>query len=243
MPFITAARQGSVTVVSVDRPPANAMNLALLGELVAMLQRLHEELPAAVVLTGREGCFSAGVDLKEAPGYDAAQQRRMVELINQLALLAYGLPCPLVCAISGHAIAGGLVLAVCGDHRVASTAGRYGLAEVKVGVPFPQAALGVVRAELTAPAARVLALGSRLVDAEACVRLGAFDEALPPGGVLARALEVADELAHLPGAVYARTKAGLRGAALAELRRAADADPLLAGWLPAGADAAPGRAR
>jgi enoyl-CoA hydratase len=148
-----------------------------------------------------------------------------------MALGVYGLPCPVVCAITGHAIAGGFVLAVCGDHRVASLDGRYGLTEVKVGVPYPQAAIGVVRSELTATAARVLALGNRLVGAEECVRLGAFDEAVPARDVLDRALAVARELGALPGDVYARTKAGLRGATLASLRAAAGRDPLLEAWV------------
>jgi enoyl-CoA hydratase len=182
------------------------------------------------VLAGRPGFFSAGLDLKAVPGYGPPEQRRLVDGINRMALGAYGLPCPVACAITGHAIAGGFVLAVCGDHRVAATEGRYGLTEVKVGVPYPQAAIGVVRAELTAPAARVLVLGNRLVDAAECVRLGAFDEAVAPDLVLDRAVEVARELGELPADVYARTKAELRGATLAQLRSAVKTDPLLEAW-------------
>ena len=96
------------------------------------------------------------------------------------------LPCPVVCAITGHAIAGGMVLALCGDHRVAATEVRYGLTEVEVGVPYPQAAIGVVRAELPAPAARVLALGNRLVAYQrrarsAPGRMGSGDLTVPKG--------------------------------------------------------------
>jgi enoyl-CoA hydratase len=209
------------------------MDLELLEELIREIQRLASELPRAVVLAGRPGFFSAGVDLKAVPTYGPAEQRRMVEGINRMALDVYGLPCPVVCAITGHAIAGGFVLAVCGDHRIASSEGRYGLTEVKVGVPYPQAAIGVVRAELTAAATRLLVLGNRLVDADECVRLGAFDEALPPGAVLDRALEVASELATLPAGMYATTKAELRAGTLATLRSSAAADPLLEVWVDA----------
>lgn len=226
-------RRAGIAVLTLDRPPANAMDLALLGDLVEGVQRLATDVPRAVVIAGREGFFSAGADLKAVPGYGPAEQRRMVEAINAMALGVYGLPCPVVCAITGHAIAGGMVLALCGDHRVAATAGRYGLTEVKVGVPYPQAAIGVVRAELPAPAARVLALGNRLVDAHECVRLGAFDEALAPSDVVDRALAVAHELAAMPAAVYARTKAELRGATLAALRISAERDPLLDAWVGA----------
>jgi enoyl-CoA hydratase len=217
--------------MTADRPPVNAMNLELLDELVTTVEQLAADVPAALVLAGRPGAFSAGLDLKAVPAYEPDEQRRMVESINAMALGVYGLPCPVVCAITGHAIAGGMVLALCGDHRVASSEGRYGLTEVKVGVPYPQAAIGVVRAELAPPAARALALGNRLVDAAECVRLGAFDEAVEPGAVVDRALAVAKELAAMPAAVYARTKAELRGATIAALRISAERDPLLDTWL------------
>ena len=217
--------------MTADRPPVNAMNLELLDELVTTVEQLAADVPAALVLAGRPGAFSAGLDLKAVPAYEPDEQRRMVEGINAMALGVYGLPCPVVCAITGHAIAGGFVLAVCGDHRVASSEGRYGLTEVKVGVPYPQGAIGVVRAELTPAAARILVLGNRLVDADECLRLGAFDEVVEPDSVVDRAVEVARELAELPADVYARTKAELRADTLAAVRAAAAADPLLQTWV------------
>jgi enoyl-CoA hydratase len=220
-----------VTVVVIERPPANAMDLELLEDVVAAAERLAADPPAAVVLAGSAGFFSAGVDLKAVPDYGPDEQRRMVELINRMALGYYALTCPLVCAVTGHAIAGGLVLALCSDHRVASTGGRYGLTEVKVGVPYPQAAIGVVRAELTASAARVLVLGNRLLNATSCVELGVFDEAVEGREVLDRAVAVAGELAELPADVYSRTKAELRAATVTALESAAADEPLIKGWV------------
>jgi enoyl-CoA hydratase len=177
------------------------------------------------VLAGRPGFFSAGLDLKAIPGYGPDEYRRLVEGVNRMALGVYALPCPVVCAITGHAIAGGFVLAMCGDQRIAASEGRYGLTEAKVGVPFPQAAIGVVQAELPPSAVRALALSGRLVDAETCRRLGAFDEVVAPDAVLDRSLAVARELAALNRGTYAHIKAQLR-AATAERLRVAD-EPLL----------------
>jgi len=226
--YTTIERTDAIAILTIDRPPANAMSVELLEEIVAALGELELDPPAALVLAGREGFFSAGVDLKAVPGYGPDEQRRMVTGINTMALTAYGLPFPVVAAITGHAIAGGLVLALCADLRVASTDGRYGLTEVKVGVAYPQAAIGVVRAELSAGTARLLALGNELVDADECVRLGAFDEALEPAAVLPRALELAGTLGGFPADVYARTKHELRAATIERLRRDATDDPLLA---------------
>src|SRR3954468_11766759 len=231
MAHVSLEEHDGVAVLTVDRPPANAMDVGLLEELVAAVETTERDPPRALVLAGRPGFFSAGADLKAIPQYGPDEQRRSIEGINAMALGVYALPCPVVAAITGHAIAGGFVLALTADHRVASTDGRYGLTEVKVGVPYPQAAIGVVRAELSPSAARILALGNRLVDAAECVRLGVFDEAVAPTVVVSRALEVAAELAAFPPDVYARTKHDLRGATIDRLRAAAGQDPLLARWV------------
>jgi enoyl-CoA hydratase len=231
VPFVSVSDRSGVAQITIDRPPANAMDVGLLEEIVAKVAQVAAARPAAVVLAGRPGCFSAGADLKAVPGYGPAEQRAAVAGINAMALDVYALECPVVAAITGHAIAGGFVLALCADIRVASSEGRYGLTEVKVGVPYPQAAIGVVRAELAPHAARLLALGNALVDAEECRRLGAFDEVCPPDAVLARAHDLAAGLAAMPADVYARTKDALRGAEIARLRAAADVDPLLDNWV------------
>jgi enoyl-CoA hydratase len=227
----TREESGGVIVVTVDRPPANAMDVTLLRDLNAAIAELAAAPPRGLVLAGRPGFFSAGADLKAVPGYGPAEQREMVAAINTMALSVYELPFPVVGAITGHAIAGGLVLALCTDLRIVSTAGRYGLTEVKVGVPYPQAAIGVVTAELSPQAARVLAFGNELIDTAEAMRLGVFDEAVAPERVVSRALERATELAAFPAEVYARTKKDLRGATAARLREASDSDPLLARWV------------
>jgi enoyl-CoA hydratase len=227
--YVTAQRTETMTIMTVDRPPANAMNVELLTELGDALAIIAAEPPRAVVLAGREGFFSGGADLKAVPTYGPEQQRRMVQGINRMAIELYALPCPVVAAVTGHAIAGGLVLALCADYRIASTAGRYGLTEVKVGVPYPQAAIIAVRAELAPHAARRLAFGNQLIDAAQCVELGVFDEALDSAAVLDRAIEVAAELGAMPADVYTLTKTGLREDTVGRMKAGAAADPLLGG--------------
>lgn len=229
--FVSVEDVDLVTLVRLDRPPANAINLELLDELVAALEGLVADVPSAVVIAGRDGFFSAGVDLKAVPGYGPDEHRRMVNGINRMVLATYAMSCPVIGAVTGHAIAGGLVLALCADLRIASLKGSYGLTEVKVGVPYPQAAIGVVRAELPTHASRNLALSNRLIDGAEALRLGLFDEALPPDAVLPRAMEVAMEAAALPADVYAATKRELRDSALRAISAAVESEPLLEGWL------------
>ena len=240
MAHVQIEERGEVALVKIDRPPANALDLELVDEGRLALEELAAAEPGAVVLTGREGFFSAGVDLKLAPTLDAAGQRAMVEGINRLFAGWYSFPRPVVAAVNGHAIAGGLILALCADHRVGGGAGKLGLTELRVGVGYPLAAMTVVRAELTAPAARQLVLRAELVLPEEALHLGALDEVVPEGEVLARALQVAAELAALPGVAYGPIKHQLRAEAIAALG-AIDQDPLLDAWIPSEAgDAAAG---
>jgi enoyl-CoA hydratase/carnithine racemase len=225
MGHVTTRDHDGIVVLTLDRPPANALDVETLEEVVAAAGPLLDDPPAALVLAGRPGFFSAGLDLKAIPGYGPDEYRRLVDGVNEMALGVYALPCPVVCAITGHAIAGGFVLAMCGDVRIAASEGRYGLTEAKVGVPFPQAAIGVVAAELSASAVRALALTGRLVDAEACRRLGAFDEVVAPDAVLDRSLEVARELSALNRETFALIKRQLRGETVERLRGADE--PLL----------------
>jgi enoyl-CoA hydratase/carnithine racemase len=229
--FISVESSNEVTIVRVDRPPANALDLDLLEEGRAAVDELRSAEPGAVVIVGRDGFFSAGVDLKFVPTLDRDGQRAMVNGINRFFLGWYSLPRPVVCAVNGHAIAGGLILALCGDHRIGCGVGKLGLTELRAGIGYPTAAMAIVRAELTAPAVRELALRSELVESgPAAVELGLLDELVEPDALLGRALEVAGELAALPRAAYARVKDQLRGATVAELARIVEHDPMLREW-------------
>src|SRR5206468_12479851 len=185
--------------------PANAPDLELLGQGRAVLDDLRDADPGAVVIVGRDGFFSAGVDLKVAPTLDRDGQRGMVQGINRLFLGWYSFPRPVVCAVNGHAIAGGLILALCGDHRIGSGVGKMGLTELRAGIGYPAAAMAIVRAELAPPAVRVLALRAELVDSgPEAVELGLLDELAAPDALLDRAIEVAEGFAALPRAAYPR---------------------------------------
>jgi enoyl-CoA hydratase len=230
--FVTVETHGEVALVRVDRPPANALDLELLDEGSAVVAELRKDEPGAVVLTGREGFFSAGVDLKAVPKLDRDGQRGMVHGINRLFLAWYSFPRPVVCAVNGHAIAGGLILALCGDHRVSSGAGKLGLTELRAGIGYPAAAMAIVRAELPPPTVRALALQAELVEAgPQAVELGLLDELCAPELLLERSLQVAGALAELPREAYARVKRQLRGDTVAELERVAADDPMLREWL------------
>jgi enoyl-CoA hydratase/carnithine racemase len=229
---IRVERKGDVAVVHLDRPPANAMDPTLVEAGTKLLEKLAAEDPGAVVITGLPGFFSAGLDLKVAPTLSPEDGRAFVNGVNRVFAAAYRYPGPLVCAVTGHAVAGGLILALCGDYRVGSTEGKLGLTELRVGVPYPGVAMAVVRGELAPPAMRTLGLRAQLFDPPAALAMGLVDEVVEPDRVFERALEVAAELAALPTATYRLVKAQLRRDTLAEIERvlSSDGDPMLAAW-------------
>jgi enoyl-CoA hydratase len=227
-------QSGEVAVVRIDRPPANALDLDLLAEGHAVREQLARDQPGAVVITGRERFFSAGMDLKAVPELSPAEQRQTVGGINRLFSGWYAFPHPVVAAVNGHAIAGGLILALCADHRVCATQGKLGLTELRAGIPYPAAAIAVVRAELTAPAARRLVLGATLVEPAEALELGVVDELSAPDDVLARAIEVAAGLATLPRATYGIVKRQLRAPTIEAVERVLSGgagDPVLGTWV------------
>ncbi len=158
--MIDVVHQGPIALVTLRRPPANAMNLELSEEIATVFQHLGQDKSVrSLVLTGQGPSFCAGVDLKSVPNFDEAQQRRMVDALNRVFYGVYSCPVPVMAAINGHAIAGGLVLALCCDWRIAvKTQFLAGLTEVRVGVPYPVGAMEVVRQELRPDVARRLVL-------------------------------------------------------------------------------------
>ena len=211
------------------------MNPDLLAEVIAAAAELEASPPDAVVITGRDGFFSAGLDLNLVPTLDPAGQAEMIMAINRMVATWYGFPRPVVGAINGHAIAGGIVLALCADYRVGSTQGKLGLTETRVGVPYPANALAVVQAELTPPAARYLVLRAHLVEPPEALELGMLDALADPPDVLDRALEMAAELGDMPSDAYATVKRQLRGEVLAAMQQVVESgtDQLAQGWLSA----------
>lgn len=242
MKHIMIERDGAVAVFRLNRPPANAVDLEFASELETAFTALVSESDLrAIVMTGTGNCFSAGLDLKRVPLYGPEEQRAMVTAVNRMVARLYACPLPVVGAINGHAIAGGLIIALACDYRVGSTAPcKLGVTEARAGIPFPAAAMAVLKAELAPHVARVLTLRALNVDAPTALAYGLVDELQPAARILSVAIDVARDLAAIPRDAYARIKRQVRAAAIAAIddTLARGSDPLLEAWLSAEAPAA-----
>ena len=199
----------------------------------ATLEALARDLAAAgdspILLTGAGNVFSAGLDLEEVANLDAARARRLLDALEGIVEKLFLHPAPTVALVNGHAIAGGCVLALCCDHRVAAAdpRARIGLNEVAAGLAFPPKTLAMIRARLGGPRAESVILGARLHDPAGAREAGLVDEVAED----ARAVALArlEALSRHPREAYARAKHALRGGALAlsdAERRAFEAEVL-----------------
>ena len=215
----TAAPNDGIVVVTLANPPMNTMGSPLLEDLASTFDRLAGDPQVrAVVLTGEGAAFSAGLDLKTVPDLDMAGQRRLIAALNDSFGTLYAFPKPLVAAVNGHAIAGGMIVALAADWRVvADVKLQASLAEIRVGVTFPVAALEIARSELAPTAARRLILLGENLDAREAVAQHVFDECVPAADLMTHALAAARRHAALPPNAFATTKRELRSAALAHI--------------------------
>lgn len=233
MGSIKVEHQGATAVMRIDRPPANAIDIPLVTEADAVLSSIESDDAArAIVVTGTGSTFSAGLDLKVVPFYSEEEQRRLIEGINVVVTHLYSCRKPTITAANGHAIAGGFILAMCCDYRLAAEGQfRFGVTEARLGIPFPIAAIEVLKAELNPSGARTMILTGRTVGPSEAIE-GAFDEVVPPERLMERAMEVADELGALRPQSYDTIKRQLRGDTVARIEQVVEAeDPLLETWM------------
>jgi enoyl-CoA hydratase/carnithine racemase len=208
-------RGDGVRLLTLDRPPANAITAGLLTDLSAALDAARDD-PAvrAVVLTGEGRFFSAGLDLRGGIDFQAATAPgSAVDPFGALrtCLLTFlRLPKPIVAMLRGHAIAGGLILVLACDYRLGVQGDyRIGLNEVEIGASFPRAAFEIVRLRLSHQQASELLLGAAIYTANHVVRLGVVDELLPADKFEEAVFRRAARLGSFPRDAYAHTKAAL----------------------------------
>jgi enoyl-CoA hydratase/carnithine racemase len=204
-------RHADVLELRLERPPANALSPELIGALERAVRAAPSKGAKGLVLSGRPGMFSAGLDVPLFVTLDRAGARAawrgFLDLMQALATT----PLPLACALTGHAPAGGCVLALCCHWRVmASGSFKIGLNEVAVGVRVPEPIWSAARHAVGARNAERLCTSAELLDAEGALRLGLVDELVAPEEVVPRARKWVEAQLALPPATLRNTRALVR---------------------------------
>lgn len=230
---------GETTVLRLAHGRANTLDLEFCGALREAVEETARDATRALLLTGakpgagarslaggeshettatRPGIFSAGVDLRRLAGEGASYVRPFLQALSEMLISLLAFPKPMVVAINGHAIAGGMVIAAAADCRImARGAGRLGVPELAVGVPFPPAALHLLRLALSpADWSRFILCGA-LIGPEEAERIGFLHGTEEPERLEERCLREAERLGAINPRAFALTKRQLRAELLARL--------------------------
>lgn len=222
-----------VLEIRLDRPPVNALNPALVRALSEALQQRTADGARALVLSGRQGLFSAGLDVPELLALDEVGMREFWRdffgLLQQLATS----PVPIVTALTGHSPAGGTVLALYTDYRIQAEGDfRLGLNEVQVGLVIPPVIhQALVRLIGPYAAERHLVAGEMIPAAQA-LEIGLIDEIVPAEQVVEKAVAWCRRHLALPQRAMHATRALCRADLVASFKaaEALDVDGFVRGW-------------
>jgi len=228
--LVRTEHRDEIAILTLDRPKANAFSPELVAELSAALAA--EARSRGVVLTSAlPGMFSAGWDLKRIVDSDRPAMEGFVAAYCDLVRQLFVFGPPIVAALPGHAIAGGLIAAMGADERFAAEGkGKFGLSEVILGVSVPQCLMEPFRHVVGPRQMERLAATGENLTAEEGRSIGLVDRIVPAEELLERAVERVRVLAGLSAPAYAAIKLRSRAAAIARFDQARDHDPFLDFW-------------
>ncbi|GAA1032082.1 MULTISPECIES: enoyl-CoA hydratase/isomerase family protein [Amycolatopsis] len=208
--FVTLEVEGGVGTIRLDRPPVNALNNQVQAELAeAAREASDRDDVRAVILYGGEKTFAGGADIKEMSSRTYPEIAKFgAELTASLARVA-NIPKPVVCAITGYALGGGLELALTADWRVAGDNVKVGQPEIQLGI-IPGAGGTQRLTRLIGPSkAKDLIFTGRFVKAEEALKLGIVDEVVAPDDVYAAAHKWASQFANGPAVALRAAKTAI----------------------------------
>src|SRR6266508_2201380 len=191
-----------IVLVTIDHQPRrNAMTRQMMADLAAVWDRLERSHCRCIILTGAgERAFCAGADVSG----DLSADPEMATIVNHALLKHHPFSKPIIAAVNGDCVAGGLELLLATDIRATVPQARFGLPEVRWSIyPFGGATVKLIQ-QIGYVHAMELLLTGRLVEAEEAMRIGLVNRLVPAAGLMAWALETAEVIAaNSPSAVQA----------------------------------------
>lgn len=197
---------GGIAIVTIDRPQAlNALNMVVFSELYQVFTRMDgDDTVRVAIVTGRgEKAFVAGTDITEMKSMSSLEVRKVVAAARQANDSIYNLGKPVIAAINGYALGGGLELALSCDLRICSEKARFGQPEINLGIiPGGGGTQRLMRLVGMARAKQLLFTGD-LIDAQTALDMGLVSKVVPIGGLMNEARALAEKLCS-KGAVALR---------------------------------------
>ena len=179
---LDARASGAVAYLTVDnRTKLNSLNSALMGEFVALIGSLaaRSDLRALVLTGAGERAFIGGANISEMAALDRGRAEDFIGLVHRTCDCLRTLPVPVIARIDGYALGAGLEVAVSCDLRVASSRAKFGMPEVRLGLPSVVEAALLPRLIGFGRASELVLLGEN-IDAETALRWGLIERAVAP---------------------------------------------------------------
>lgn len=218
---VTVEARGSVAVVQLDDGKVNALSLDVVTELEEALNNAAADGADAVVMTGRTGCLTAGLDRSIMLGADRAAVFGNLRRVTGLFQTIMRLPVPTVVACSGHAIAAGALILLVADVRIgARVRSKIGLNEVQIGLPLFPLAVAAARARLDSTAFVRSTLEGAVYDYDGAVEVGYLDRTAEAADLVATAVDEAARLGQLDRPAYLATRELILAPVFAEVEHA-----------------------
>lgn len=205
MKTVNLEQQDSVSVLRLENGVTNAIGPAMIDELSSVVPDIGRG-SRAMVLAGNPKFFSMGFDLPALIALNRSGMSDFFYQFNRVACQLLSLPIPVVCAIAGHAVAGGHILALACDYRIAGSGRKIGLNEIKLGIPVPYLADLMLRQMAVGNTATRMLYEGDFLPAEEAERRGLVDEVCPRDGTEAQAIRKAADWANLSAPAFAAAK-------------------------------------
>jgi enoyl-CoA hydratase/carnithine racemase len=199
--FIEVVRRDRAAVLKLSRGVTNSLNLQLVNQLREYLKELREgsDRQSLVLSSHNDKFFSIGFDIPGLSKLGKEDFKIFYQAFNRLCMDLYTLPAPTIAAITGHAIAGGCILALCCDYRFIAEGRRLmGLNEIKLGVPVPYPGDCILRQIIGARHAREMMSTGEFYRPRELLEMGVVDHVLPLDQVIQQSIEKAEMLIALP---------------------------------------------
>ena len=190
-------REVDVGIITLNRPKRlNAINSDLLSGLIQQLHRSGDDNDvSSVVLTGAGRAFCAGEDLKEtSAGKSLAQWTREVEALQETQRIIMRLGKPLIAAINGYAVGGGLEFALSCDIRIAGEDAKFGFPETGVGLTVTNSGTKLIAQIVGLGKAKELILTGDIIDAEEAMRIGLVNKVVPAERLIKETMQVCQKI-------------------------------------------------
>ncbi|HVW41521.1 MAG TPA: enoyl-CoA hydratase-related protein [Amycolatopsis sp.] len=210
--FVRLEVDGGIGTIRLQRPPVNAINGQVQVELGEVAKEAGERADVrAVILYGGEKTFCGGADVKEMADRGYVEARAFGTALQDTVAAVAALPKPVIAAITGYALGGGLELALAADRRIAGDNVKVGQPEILLGI-IPGAGGTQRLARLVGPSkAKDLVFTGRFAAAEEALSLGIVDELVAPDDVYTAARSYAEQFAKGPAVALANAKAAIDG--------------------------------